>query len=212
ADVVDEARKQNPEIQAARTRAEAASYLPKQASAYDDPVFSYEAWNAPDSFDVARADNNILKLSQKVPFPGKRRLAGTAAERDADVARREADMVELDVVAAVKHAYWDLWLLDENLVVYSRDKELVEHLARIAERRCAVGQGSQPDVRRAQVELTRLVNRVTTQTLAVDGARAELAALLSWDDPQSIGIPEEPARVRLDQDVDALTDAALRRR
>ena len=212
AEVVEEARTRNPDIQAARARAQAASYLPKQASAYDDPVLSYEAWNAPDSFDVTRADNNILRLSQKVPFPGKRRLAGTAAERDADVARRDADMVELDVLAAVKRAYWDLWLLEENLVVSGRDKELVAQLARVAERRYAVGQVSQPDVLRAQVELTRLVNRVATERLAVDGARAELAALLSRDDPGSIGRPEEPARLRLEQDVGALTEAALRRR
>ncbi|TMA37088.1 MAG: hypothetical protein E6J79_11395, partial [Deltaproteobacteria bacterium] len=72
ADVIEEARVQNPEIKAARARAQAAAYMPRQASAYDDPVFSYEAWNAPESFDVRRADNNILKVSQKVPFPGKR--------------------------------------------------------------------------------------------------------------------------------------------
>ena len=211
-DAIEEAQATNPEIKAARARAAAAAYVPRQASAYDDPVFSYEAWNAPESFDVTRADNNIPKLSQKVPFPGKRSLAGTAAERDADVARREADMVQLEVVAAVKRAYWDLWLVHENLLVHSRDKVLVENLARIAERRYAVGQVSQPDVLRAQVELTRLVNRVTTETLGVDAARAELAALLSRDDPQSIGLPEEPVRRPLEQDVASLTEAALRQR
>ena len=212
ADVIEEARVQNPEIKAARARAQAAAYMPRQASAYDDPVFSYEAWNAPESFDVRRADNNILKLSQKVPFPGKRTLAGTAAERDADVARREADMVQLEVIAAVKRAYWDLWLVHENLLVYSRDKDLVERLARIAERKYAVGQVSQPDVLRAQVELTRLINRVTTETLGVDTARAELGALLSREDPGSIGIPEEPVKARLEQNVGSLTEVALRQR
>src|SRR5439155_25197926 len=206
------ARVQNPEIKAARARAQAAAYLPAQASAYDDPVFSYESWNAPESFDVTRADNNILKLSQRVPFPGKRTLAGTAAERDADIARREADMVQLEVIAAVKRAYWDLWLVHENLLVYSRDKDLVERLARIAERKYAVGQVSQPDVLRAQVELTRLINRVTTETLGVDTARAELGALLSREDPGSIGIPEEPVKARLEQNVGSLTEVALRQR
>ena len=212
AEVIEEARVQNPGIKAARARAEAAAYVPAQASAYDDPVFSYETWNAPESFDITRADNNILKLSQKVPFPGKRTQAGTAAERDADIARREADVVQLEVIAAVKRAYWDLWLVHENLLVYSRDKDLVERLARIAEQKYAVGQVSQPDVLRAQVELTRLINRVTTETLGVDTARAELAVLLSREDPGSIGIPEEPVRVRLEQDIGSLTEVALRQR
>src|SRR5437870_1696028 len=212
AEVIEEARVQNPEIKAARARAQAAAYLPAQASAYDDPVFSYESWNAPESFDVTRADNNILKLSQRVPFPGKRGLAGTMAERDADVARREADMVELEVIAAVKRAYWELWLVHQNLVGYSRDQDLVERFARIAEQKYAVGQGSQPAVLRAQVELTALVNRVTTETLALDPARAELAALLSRDDPGSIGVPAEPVAARLDGRVEALTELALRQR
>src|SRR2546422_1745679 len=211
-DAIEEAQATNPEIKAARARAQAAGYLPPQVSAYDDPVFSYEAWNTPESFDITRADNNILKLSQKVPFPGKRSLAGTAAERDADVARREADMVQLEVIAAVKRAYWDLWLVHENLLVYSRDKDLVERLARIAERKYAVGQVSQPDVLRAQVELTRLINRVTTGTLGVETARAELAALLSREDPGSVGIPEEPIKARLEQNIEALTELALRQR
>jgi len=212
ADVIEEARTQNPELKAARARAEAAAFMPRQASAWDDPVFSWEAWNAPESFDVARADNNILRLSQRIPFPGKRTLAGTAAERDADVARHEVEMVELEVTAAAKRAYWDLWLTHQNLLVYSRDKELVEHLARIAERKYAVGQVSQPDVLRAQVELTRLINRVATGTLGVDTARAELAGLLSREDPGSIGIPAEPVTPRLEQDVGSLTEIALGRR
>jgi outer membrane protein TolC len=211
-DVIEEARAQNPDITAARARAQAAAYLPRQVSAYDDPVFSYEAWNAPESFDVARADNNILKLSQKVPFPGKRTLAGTAAERDADVARSEADMVQLDVIAAVKRAYWDLWLVHENLLVYSRDQDLVERLARIAEQKYAVGQVSQPDVLRAQVELTRLINRVSTERLGVETARAELGALLSREDPGTIGIPEEPVNMRLEENLATLTDLGLRQR
>jgi outer membrane protein, heavy metal efflux system len=210
--VVEEARQHNPEIKGARARAQAAAYLPRQAAAYDDPVFSYEAWNTPESFDIARADNNILKLSQRVPFPGKKGLAGTMAERDADVARREADMVELEVIAAVKRAYWDLWLVHQDLVLYSRDKDLVERFARIAEQKYAVGQVSQPDVLRAQVELTGLINRVTTETLAVDTARAELAALLSREDPGSIGTPESPVTAQLGRSVEALTDMALRQR
>ena len=213
ADLIEEARLRNPDIKAAEARAQAAAYVPRQVSAYDDPVFSYEAWNAPESFDITRADNNILKLSQKVPFPGKRSSAGTAAERDADVSRREAEMVQLEVIAAVKRAYWDLWLVHENLLVYSRDKDLVERLAHITEQKYAVGQVSQPDVLRAQVELTRLISRVTTGTLAIDTTRAELAGLLSRDDPGSIGIPEEqPVQARLEQNVEALTELALRQR
>ena len=58
----------------------------------------------------------------------------------------------------------------EETIKSLSDKDLVERLAKIAEQKYAVGQVSQPDVLRSQVELSRLINRVITETLAIDGA------------------------------------------
>ena len=79
--VVAYVREHNPEIRAARSRAEVAAFMPAQVRALDDPTVSHEAWNMPNSFRMDRADNNIFRISQKLPFPGKRRLAGAVAER-----------------------------------------------------------------------------------------------------------------------------------
>lgn len=211
-EVVEEARQHNPAIQAARERARAAAAMPVRAAAYDDPTLSWESWNIPPSVAVDQADNNIVRLSQKIPFPGKRSLAGTAAEHDAEVARREADAVELDVIAGAKRAYYDLWEAHQNLLVYAREKVLVERFAHVAEQKYALGQVSQSDVLRAQVELTRLQNRITTATLAIDGVRAELDALLSRESDQPFGVPEDVAPPRLDGTPDTLTEQALRER
>ena len=86
ADVVEQARQSNPQIRASRERAGALAAVPRRAAALDDPTVSYELWNAPD-FRPDRADNNIIRLSQKLPFPGKRALAGTMAEDEAEAAR-----------------------------------------------------------------------------------------------------------------------------
>ena len=212
ADVLEQAGERNPEIRAARQRAAAAAAVPRRVRALDDPTFSYEVWNAPDPVRVDRADNNILRLSQKVPFPGKRALAGEVAGREADMARSESSGVELDVIAAVKRAYYDLWAAHELLRVYGRERELVQRFARIAEQKYAVGAVAQSDVLRAQVELTHFINRVTTQTLAIEGARAELNALLSRSPGDPLGVPEDPPPPRLDPDVDRLTALAAESR
>lgn len=209
ADVLEQARERNPEIRAARERAAAAAAVPRRVRALDDPTFSYEVWNAPDPLRVDRADNNILRLSQKIPFPGKRALAGEVAVREADMVRSEGTSVELDVAAAVKRAYYDLWAAHELLEVYSRERGLVERFARIAEQKYGVGEVAQSDVLRAQVELTRFINRVTTQTLAIDGARAELNALLSRPPGDPLGVPEDPPPPRLDPEVDGLMGLAV---
>jgi outer membrane protein, heavy metal efflux system len=211
-EVIAEARDHNPDIKAARDRVAAAKARPAQVSAYDDPMVSYEAWNAPESFRVDHADNNIFRLSQKIPFPGKRSLAGTMAARDADMAEQNLRSVELDAVASATKAYYDLWMVHQNILIYSRDKDLVERFAKIAEQKYAVGQVSQPDVLRAQVELTRLINRVTTETLAADGARAALNALLSRADDEPLGVPEGPPPPALDVRLDDLVALALERR
>jgi outer membrane protein TolC len=208
ADVLDQAHERNPEILAARERVSAAAAVPRRVTALDDPSFSYEVWNAP-AFRVDEADNNILRLSQKVPFPGKRALAGRVAARDADVARAELAGVELEVAAAVKRAFYELWGAHELLRIYGRERGLVERFAHVAERRYGLGEVAQSDVLRAQVELTRLINRVSTQTLTIETARAELTALLSGDSDDVLGVPEAPAAPHLPPDLQTLVDAGL---
>ncbi len=65
---------------------------------------------------------------------------------------------------------------------------------------------------RSQVELTRLINRVATETLAIDGARAELNALLSRSPSEPLGDPEDPPTPRLAEADRELVDRALRNR
>jgi outer membrane protein TolC len=211
-DVIAEAQAANPSIRAARERARAAAAMPARVSAWDDPTVSWESWNFPDSFRLDHADNNIIRLSQKIPFPGKRGLAGAVAERAADVARGETDAVTLDVVTAVKTAYWDLWHAHQVLHVYARDRGLMDRFARIAEQRYGVGAVSQADALRAQVELTRLANRTSSQALTIQSETAALNALLSREPDAPLGVPEDPAVPRLDRSVDALVELALARR
>lgn len=186
------AQEHNPAIRAAQSRLLAAQKVPTQASAYDDPMVMWDNWNAPESLRVDRAGNNIFRLSQRIPFPGKLRLKGEIAAKEAERRAEELRATEIDTTTQVKKAYYDLWLVYRNLQVYSRDKELVAQFARIAEQKYAVGQVSQPDVLRAQVELTRLINRVTTETLASAKARAQLNALLSRPPEALLGIPQNP--------------------
>ncbi len=212
ADLIAEARQHNPDLGAAEARARAADAVPERVVALDDPVLSYEAWNTPESFRLDRADNNIFRLSQKVPFPGKRALAGEIATRDAEMAGKEARGTELDVIAGITKAYYDLWRVHRLIAIYSREKDLVHRVARIAEQKYGTSEVSQSDVLRAQVELTHLINRVHTETLSVRSAEAELRELLSRPGTEPFGIPEDPPPPRLTATLEKVTDVALRER
>lgn len=188
--LLEEVKAHNPGLQAAQERAAAMAAMPVQARAWDDPTLSYEAWNTPESFRLDRADNNIFRLSQKIPFPGKRALAGDVATHEAAQSAHDAENVELEVVAAVTRAFADLWLAYERLDVLTREKALVERLTHVVEERYGTNEATQADVLRSQVELTHLVNQLQTERLAIDHARAELASLLSRDAASLAGRPE----------------------
>ena len=210
--VLADARTRNPELAAARERAAALRQIPNQAAAWDDPMLGWEAWNTPPSFRVDRADNNIFKLSQKIPFPGKRRLAGEVASHDAARGAYAAASVEIAVVAAVKAAYYGLWEAHAKLAILERDRDLVTRITRAAERKYGAGTASQADALRLQVELTQVANRIETQRLAIASTRADLAALLSRPSAEIRGAPEAPAPPHLAATLDELVALALARR
>jgi outer membrane protein TolC len=175
-------------------------------------VVSWEAWNAPTNMNVAHADNNIFRVAQRFPFPGKRRLAGESAADDARAAALGADAVVLDVEMAVKRAYWSLWQAHQRLAVYERQRVLAERFAKTAEQRYATGGVPQSDVLRAQVELTHAITDAQSGSLAIDTARTALNALLSRPPDDPLGVPEEPPLPELPPNADALIEVALARR
>ena len=209
ADVLEAARQANPAVHAARERARAAAAVPARSAAYDDPVVSWESWNIPRSFAIDRADNNIVRLSQRVPFPGKRTLAGRMAEREAEAGSREADGVALDVAAAVKRAFWDLWKAHQAHRILARTRTLTARHVGVTTERYATSEAPQTDVLRAQIELTHAVSRLTTQEFTIEGARAELNALLSRPPGDPLGVPEDPPPARLGRDPDTLAELGL---
>lgn len=207
--VLTYALEHNPTISAARARQRAAHERPAQVSALDDPMFTYEGFNIPENFDLTRTDNNIFKLSQKLPFPGKRRLRGEIATHEVAIASEDVRRAQIMTRAEVKKAYYDLWQVQQNLLVYAREKELAAQFATIAEKKYAVGQVSQPDVLRAQVELTRLITRVTTQTLKLGEVRAMLNGLLSRPPEAPLGTPQDAPQPLVRQTLTELTALTL---
>ena len=154
-------------------------------------MVTWEAWNSPGNFRIDEAENNIFRLSQN-PFSGEAPVEGEMASKDAEKTEAELKAEEIDTGTQVKKAYYALWLVYRNLEVYRRDQELVTQFARVAEQKYAVGQVSQPDVLRAQVETTRMINRVTTETLALAKAQARLNALFSRPPEAPPGAPPDP--------------------
>jgi outer membrane protein TolC len=80
------------------------------------------------------------------------RVATAEAER----AARDADRVRLEVAAAVKSAYADLYRADGTVAILDETRSVLQAFAQTARRRYEVGQGSQENILKAETEILRL--------------------------------------------------------
>ncbi len=164
ADLVAEAERKHPAIQAAARMVQAKRARIPQARAWPDPQLSIGYMGDPAPFKTQANDPSSFRqfgVMQEIPYPGKRELRGRIAEKEVDAEGWNVEAARRRVRAEVKLAYFELWGVDRALETTQKNKDLLEILARIAEERYKVGKGLQQDVLRAQVEVTRVLQRLT---------------------------------------------------
>ncbi|MCA9072370.1 MAG: TolC family protein, partial [Planctomycetaceae bacterium] len=99
---------QNPEIQAARKRLEAAGYQVPVAASLQDPMLNLTVQPAPVQ-TAAGEQRTTLSANQKFPWFGKLDRRGSQAEAQTDVHRAELAATELAVMEQVQRAYYELY-------------------------------------------------------------------------------------------------------
>lgn len=207
-ELVQEALARNPEIVAARQQWEAASQRITQARTLDDPTLSIQWWNAPESFNLGRAENTIVGLSQKFPFPGKLALKEKVATRSADMTEQAVRAKERDLIARLKQAYYDLFLSHKAIQIHHEQIDLLKRFFEIANAKFRAGKGSQVDVLKAQVELSTLHQQLPVLEQRRDTAQGKLNQLLDRDPRFPLAPPQEPREERFDLDLEDLYRAA----
>jgi outer membrane protein, heavy metal efflux system len=183
-DVLQEAERNNPQIQAARQGWKAAQQVPTQVSTLPDPQFQLQQVNVGSPRPFAGYTNSDfayvgLGVSQDLPYPGKLRLKGEIAKRDADVSQQQFESVRRSVLAGVKAAYFQLAYLSKTLGILEGDGELLKQAEKAADVRYRSGMGNQQDLLRAQLEQTKLLREITMHHLDVAKVQAQLKELLN---------------------------------
>lgn len=195
--LVEEALTRNPDLQVARQAALAARQRPAQASSLADPVlavtFTNDGWGP--SLGTMPDSNLAVMASQDLPFPGKRRLRAGIAAFEADLVDQQLERARLSVAAAVRRSYYGLLLSRALLGLVREQGELWRHIEGIARARYAVGQGTQQDVLRTQVELTRVGQAVVERETEMVVRVAEINRLLGR--PADTPLAPDAALVRV---------------
>jgi outer membrane protein TolC len=196
-DLIDEARRANPEILAAQKRYEASRQRPPQESSLPDPTLSvgYASNGNPlpgAGLGTQPTSNIGFSFTQEFPYPGKRRLRGEISSKGADAENQQYRIVGRGVVARLSQAYYRLQHTYPELEVLGRNHALLETLLRIIEARYATGLGTQQEAFKTQTELTIL----ETKRIQVERERrvrqAEINSLLNRPAGTPLREPVEP--------------------
>ena len=181
-----EASANNSQISAATHSWQAAKDVPRQVTTLPDPTLTYQnlGVGSPKPFAGYTTSNFAyigIGASQELPYPGKLRLRGEVAKRDADVKETQLYVARTTVADAVKADYIQLAYMQKTLGILLENQRVMDQLIQDATAHYQVGQGLQEDVLQAQVERTKIVREITLHHQQVGQIEANLKGLLHRD-------------------------------
>src|SRR5579863_1786485 len=181
-----EAATNNPQISAADHGARAARQMASQVTTLPDPKFTYQQFSVGSPKPFAGYTNSDFAYigvgaSQELPYPGKLRLRGQVAEREADTKQAEVEVTKTGIADAVKAEYLQLAYLQQTLGILRQNEGVLDELIQSATAHYQVGQGMQQDVLQAQVERTKIVREITMHHQQMWQLQAHLKSLLHRD-------------------------------
>ncbi len=204
-DVIREALDKNPEAQSALHTINALQRRVPQVKALPDPMVSVGWAGNLAPFSVMTGDDSSYRgvtVSEQFPYPGKLKLRGEIASKEAVAAQADYEAIRRRVTAEVRAAYFDYFYFDRAIQTTERNKELLEKLSKIAEARYRVGKAMQADVLRSQVEISLLIEKLTVLEQQRETAQARLNVSMVRP-PESPLLPAaevEPATIKYSLD------------
>ncbi len=207
--VIHEAERNNPQILAAVHAWRAATQIPSQVSTPPDPQFTVQQFSVGSPRPFAGYTNSNFAYigfgaSQDIPYPGKLRLRGEVAQRDADAERDRYESTRRSVIALVKAAYFQLAYEYQELELLDRDAKLLDQVEKIAEAHYRAGQGNQQDILKAQLERTKLLREVELHDRERLSLQARLRQLLNRTSGPPDILPEALTETAVHRTVDEL--------
>ena len=194
--LVEEVRNQNPQVIAADRQWQVTRFAAKQAAALPETELMVQQFSVGSPRPFAGYSNSDFAYigvgaAQELPFPGKRALRGQLAGRESDVAQVRTEVARQDAIQRLALAYFRLAYLQQTLAFLEENGRTLTDIEQIAESHYRVGQGTQQDVLKAQLQRTKILSEITMLHREVGELQAELKGLLNR--PQdSVDIIAEP--------------------
>jgi outer membrane protein TolC len=191
-DLVDEALKNNPEIQAFGSRIEGARQKIPQAKSLPDPMlmFGYqnEGFNRY-TYGEEQGAQWMFGATQQFLFPGKRALKGEMAKLDAESQEAMLELLKLRTVSRVRELYMELFLAYKNIDLLRERQVLFARVEDLAVVRYGTSKGMQQEVLMAQTEKYMLLEKEAMFRQKIESLEAMLKATIGREGSASLGRP-----------------------
>jgi len=209
--LIDEALKNNREVQAAESRWKASTYRIDQATSLPDPMVSFgyqnEGWNRY-TYGQMQGSQRMYGVSQTFPFPGKRSLRGESASSDAGSYEASYQAARLKTIATVKELFFELFLAYKNIDLVSDKTTLFSRIEDAALARYSSGMASQQEVLMAQTEKYMLLEKETMLKQKIQSLEAMLNKAVGREVSSPLSRPLQPAPSVFTYSMDELTTMA----
>ena len=189
-ELIQEALHQNPQIQAVMNGWKAALKIIPQAKSLPDPMLSYSYFGQSIETRLGPQRNKV-SISQKFPYFGKLSIKGEIARKSALVLEERYNAVKLNIVLKVRNAFFSLFWFDRAIRISQEEKEVLQRLAKIAEIKYETGKVNQQDVLKAQLEISKVLDKILNLNQGRKAITAELNSLLNRPPGSYLGEVEE---------------------
>lgn len=214
ADLIDQARLDNPMLLATRLQVDVAQERVPQRGALPNPELFFGLKNRPlDGFGTdQQMTMNVIGAAQRFPWPGNQGFSKEKAEHLATADWLDASEAERQLVARLSAVYYWAAFLDRAIGIMRGTRELLRGFREVAETKYAVGAGVQQDVLQAQISVARMTEDITIAEQRRVALTARINALVGRPSDWIIGALELPSSLPALPPTDSLTDQAVRQR
>lgn len=190
-ELVTQALERSPSLTALEARLAAAREMVAPAGALPNPMAETVLQNIGlDDFTLGDQDMSMLsfEIRQDLPWPGKRTAARDRATARAEVEAARLELARRELVATVRVAYARLYAFDRERETLLAATELLDMLAETVAARYAAGEAEQEAVIKAQLEGSRVAERL--DDLLADRSRMVAGLNRLLDQPGSAPLGE----------------------
>ncbi len=209
---IERAMRQNPDIAAAARKMEALKQEVIQEKALEDPELTLTQYEAPSNFDFSNPAQTWYGIGQAFPFPGKRAVKGKIAGKEVEVQFQALQAAIRETILKIKTAYYQIFLANQGINIHLAHQTLLDEFTQSAQQKYSAGLGTQQDIVKAEVEISKLHNTLLALKEEKTNAETTLNTLLNQPLDTSLEISAEPGSAEFKYTLEELTPSAFKNR